>query len=89
MLARLPAAWDRGRAGAGVPHGRTVAEHPAHPPRIRRHIQEGLRFVTGDAALRAVCLASAAFRFFFSAVTIGCLLFPPRALHICRARSSG
>ncbi|TGZ19138.1 hypothetical protein DV517_41110 [Streptomyces sp. S816] len=57
--------------------------------RIRRHIQEGLRFVVGDAMLRAVCLASAAFRFFFSAVTTGCLLFPPRALHICRARSSG
>ncbi len=60
----------------------SVPRRPAHPPRIRRHIHEGLRFVAGDATLRAVCLASAAFQFFFSAVTTGCLLFLPRELHL-------
>lgn len=60
----------------------SVPKRPAHPPRLRRHIHEGLRFVAGDATLRAVCLASAAFQFFFSAVTTGCLLFLPRELRL-------
>ncbi|MEU4620526.1 MFS transporter [Actinoplanes sp. NPDC023801] len=49
---------------------------PAHPPRIGA----GLRFVAGDATLRAVCLASAAFQFFLAATMTGYLLFLPREL---------
>ncbi|RRQ78768.1 MFS transporter [Streptomyces griseofuscus] len=60
----------------------SVPERPAHPPRIGRHIHEGLRFVAGDPTLRAVCLASAAFQFFLSAVTTCCLLFLPRELRL-------
>ncbi|WP_037651177.1 MFS transporter [Streptomyces griseofuscus] len=60
----------------------SAPERPAHPPRIGRHIHEGLRFVAGDPTLRAVCLASAAFQFFFSAVTTCCLLFLPRELRL-------
>ncbi|MEW2401012.1 MFS transporter [Streptomyces sp. NPDC046862] len=54
------------------------------PPRTRiwRRVHEGLRFVAGDASLRTVCLASAAFQFFFSAVMTVYLLFLPRDLHL-------
>ncbi|MFD5270410.1 MFS transporter [Streptomyces sp. NPDC058335] len=52
------------------------------PPRIWRRIHEGLRFVVGDASLRTVCLASAAFQFSFAAVMTVYLLFLPRELHL-------
>ncbi|MFI6039175.1 MFS transporter [Streptomyces sp. NPDC051315] len=52
------------------------------PPRVWRQIHEGLRLVAGDAALRAVCLASAAFQFSFAAVMTVYLLFLPRELHL-------
>ncbi|MGW3115975.1 MFS transporter [Streptomyces sp. NPDC001107] len=52
------------------------------PPRLWWRIQEGLRFVAGDTLLRTVCLASAAFQFFFAAAMTVHLLFLPRDLHL-------
>lgn len=63
----------------------SVPERSAHPPRVWRRIREGLRFVAGDTLLRAVCLASAAFQFFFAAVMTVYLLFLPRDLHLSGA----
>ncbi|MGJ3561276.1 MFS transporter [Streptomyces sp. INA 01156] len=60
----------------------SVPERSERPPRVRRRIQEGLRFVAGDTSLRSVCLASAAFQFFFAAVMTVYLLFLPRDLHL-------
>ncbi len=59
-----------------------VPRRPEHPPRVRHRIHEGLRFVVRDPVLRAVCLASAAFQFFFAAVMTAYLLFLPRELHL-------
>ncbi|MGF0174057.1 MFS transporter [Streptomyces sp. Marseille-Q5077] len=56
-------------------------EHP-HPSRVWRQIQEGLRFVAGNTALRTVCLASATFQFSFAATMTVYLLFLPRELHL-------
>ncbi|WP_406724973.1 MFS transporter [Streptomyces sp. GD-15H] len=63
----------------------SLPERSERPPRVWRRIQEGLRFVVGDASLRAVCLASAAFPFFFAAVVTVYLLFLPRGLHLSGA----
>ncbi|MFF1685695.1 MULTISPECIES: MFS transporter [unclassified Streptomyces] len=52
------------------------------PPRVRRRILAGLRFVAGDRALRTVCLASAAFQFSLAAMMTVYLLFLPRELHL-------
>ena len=52
------------------------------PPRVGRRILDGLRFVVGDSLLRAVCLAAAAFQFFFAAMMTVYLLFLPRELHL-------
>ncbi len=60
----------------------STPERPERPSWVWRRIHEGLRFVVGDAALRAVCLASAAFQFFFAAVMTAYLLFLPRELHL-------
>jgi MFS family permease len=49
-------------------------------PGLWRQLGEGVRFVAGDPALRAVCLASAAFQFFLAATMTGYLLFLPREL---------
>ncbi|MFJ9025373.1 MFS transporter [Streptomyces sp. NPDC102259] len=57
-------------------------ERLERPPRVWRRVHEGLRFVVGDTALRTVCLASAAFQFFFAAVMTVYLLFLPRELHL-------
>ncbi|MFF6999722.1 MFS transporter [Streptomyces sp. NPDC008313] len=62
-----------------------VPELPEHPPRVWQRVHEGLRFVAGDAVLRAVCLASAAFQFSFAAVMTVYLLFLPRELHLSGA----
>jgi MFS family permease len=59
-----------------------IPEHSERPPRVWRRIREGLRFVVGDALLRTVCLASAAFQFSFAAMMTVCLLFLPRELHL-------
>ncbi|WP_269803224.1 MFS transporter [Streptomyces sp. Go-475] len=59
-----------------------VPERPEQARRVWRRIHEGLRFVAGDAALRTVCLASAAFQFSFAAVMTVYLLFLPRELHL-------
>ena len=60
----------------------SVPERSERPPRVWRRIREGLRFVAGDSSLRTVCLASAAFQFFFAATMTLYLLFLPRELHL-------
>nr|WP_235034818.1 MFS transporter [Streptomyces sp. SLBN-115] len=60
----------------------SVPEHSDRPPRVGRRIHEGLRFVVGEASLRTVCLASAAFQFSFAATMTVYLLFLPRELHL-------
>jgi MFS family permease len=65
-----------------IGRGESVPQRPACPPRVWRLIHEGLRFVAGDVSLRTVCLASAAFQFFFAAVMTVYLLFLPRDLHL-------
>lgn len=60
----------------------SVPEPSGRPPRLRRQIREGVRFVAGDTSLRTVCLASAAFQFSFAAVMTVYLLFLPRELHL-------
>ncbi|MEU3889090.1 MFS transporter [Streptomyces sp. NPDC029041] len=55
------------------------------PVRVRRRINEGVRFVVGDPFLRAVCLASAAFQFSFAATMTVYLAFLPRELHLSGA----
>ncbi|MFD7407609.1 MFS transporter [Streptomyces sp. NPDC059866] len=60
----------------------SIPELPEHSPRVWQRIHEGLRFVAGDAVLRTVCLASAAFQFSFAAVMTVYLLFLPRELHL-------
>jgi MFS family permease len=62
-----------------------VPQRPEHPPRMWCRIHEGLRFVLGDASLRTVCLAAAAFQFFYAAVMTVYLLFLPRDLHVSGA----
>jgi MFS family permease len=52
------------------------------PLRVWRRINEGLRFVVGETSLRTVCLASAAFQFFFAATMTVYLLLLPRELHL-------
>lgn len=60
----------------------SVPARSERPPRVWRRIHEGLRFVAGDSSLRTVCVASAAFQFFFAATTTVYLLFLPRELHL-------
>ncbi|MFF3909614.1 MFS transporter [Streptomyces sp. NPDC001848] len=60
----------------------SIPGRPERPPRVRRRIHEGLRFVARDTALRAVCLASAVFQFSFAAMMTVYLLFLPRELHL-------
>ncbi|GAB7110066.1 MFS transporter [Streptomyces phaeofaciens JCM 4814] len=60
----------------------SIPGRPERPPRVWRRILEGLRFVAGDTALRAVGLASAAFQFSFAAMMTVYLLFLPRQLHL-------
>ncbi|MEU6496877.1 MFS transporter [Streptomyces sp. NPDC046984] len=65
-----------------IDRNESIPERSERSPRVWRRIQEGLRFVAGDASLRTVCLASAAFQFFFAAVMTVYLLFLPRDLHL-------
>ncbi|WP_189894216.1 MFS transporter [Streptomyces canarius] len=60
----------------------SLPDRPERPARVWRRIHEGLRFVDGDTLLRTVCLASAAFQFFFAAAMTLYLLFLPRDLHL-------
>lgn len=60
----------------------SVPERSESHPHLWRRIKEGLRFVAADTSLRTVCLASAAFQFFFAAVMTVYLLFLPRDLHL-------
>ncbi|MFD0040385.1 MFS transporter [Streptomyces anulatus] len=66
-------------------HVAPVPERPEHAAPVRGRIREGLRFVAGNAWLRAVCLASAAFQLSFAATMTGYLLFLPRELHLTGA----
>jgi hypothetical protein len=63
----------------------SIPERPEHSPRVWWRIHEGLRFIARDSALRAVCLASAAFQFSFAAVMTVYLLFLPQELHLSGA----
>ena len=59
---------------------------PAESPgRMWRQVHDGLRQVARDGALRALCLASAAFQFCFAAMMTAYLLFLPRELHLSGA----
>lgn len=58
------------------------SERSERPPRLWRRIHEGLRFVAGDASLRAVCRASGAFHFSFAAMMTVYLIFLPRELRL-------
>ncbi|SME88336.1 MFS transporter [Streptomyces sp. Amel2xC10] len=60
----------------------SIPDDSERPSRTWRRVCEGLRFVVGQSLLRAVCLASAAFQFFFAATMTGYLLFLPRELHL-------
>ncbi|MFD5207415.1 MFS transporter [Streptomyces anulatus] len=62
-----------------------VPERPELAAPVRGRIREGLRFVAGNAWLRAVCLASAAFQLSFAATMTVYLLFLPRELHLTGA----
>jgi predicted MFS family arabinose efflux permease len=79
------------RSEPGPERKAPVAEHPDHrerhdrTSRVRHRIHDGLRFVAGNAWLRAVCLASAAFQFSFAATMTVYLLFLPRELHLTGA----
>lgn len=63
----------------------TSPDRPQASPRVSRQIRDGLRFVAGNPSLRAVCLASAAFQFFFAATMTIYLLFLARDLHLAGA----
>lgn len=65
-----------------IRRGESIPERPEHSPPVWRRIHEGVRFVAGDAVLRTICLASAAFQFSFAAVMTVYLLFLPRELHL-------
>jgi MFS family permease len=69
-------------ATARIRRRELIPEHPGGPRRIWRHLHEGLRFVVGDALLRTVCLASAAFQLCFAATMTAYLIFLPRQLHL-------
>ncbi|MFJ6806441.1 MFS transporter [Streptomyces anulatus] len=62
-----------------------VPERPEQAAAVRGRIREGLRFVAGNAWLRAVCVASAAFQLSFAATMTVYLLFLPRELHLAGA----
>ncbi|WP_445529847.1 MFS transporter [Streptomyces cyslabdanicus] len=68
--------------GESVPERSQASPCSERPPRVWRRIHEGVRHVVGDTSLRTVCLASAAFQFFFAAVMTVYLLFLPRDLHL-------
>ncbi|MEV0576512.1 MFS transporter [Streptomyces sp. NPDC050392] len=59
-----------------------VPEPAAGPARTGPQILEGLRFVAGNPALRAVGVASALFQFWFAALMTVYLLYLPRGLHL-------
>ena len=63
----------------------TVPERPRAGRPVWRELHEGLRFVAGNPSLRAVCLASAAFQFFFAAFMTMYLPFLARELHLAGA----
>jgi MFS family permease len=62
-----------------------IRHHTAIQGGAGRRIRAGLRFVVGDALLRAVCLASAAYQFSFAAVMTAYLVFLPGELHLSGA----
>ncbi|MFI8219278.1 MFS transporter [Streptomyces sp. NPDC085932] len=65
-----------------IRRGEPVPGRAGRPPRMRRRIMAGVRFVVRDRSLRAVGLASAAFQFSFAATMTVYLLFLPRELHL-------
>jgi MFS family permease len=59
-----------------------IPAQPGGPQRMLRRVHEGLRFVAKQPVLRAVCIASAAFQFFYAALMTAYLIFLPRDLHL-------
>jgi MFS family permease len=59
-----------------------IPERSGRTPGVWVRIFAGLRMVLGDVALRTVCLASAAFQFFFAATMTAYLIFLTRELHL-------
>ncbi|XLE02091.1 MFS transporter [Streptomyces sp. 184] len=57
-----------------------LPQGPERTARVWRRIREGLRFVAGNAVLRAVCLASVAFQIALAAMMTVYLLYLPREL---------
>ncbi|MGW3161084.1 MFS transporter [Streptomyces sp. NPDC001089] len=72
-------------AVGGIRRTESIPDHAADPPRVRRRILAGLRFVASDSTLRTVCLASAAFQFSLAATMTVYLPFLPRELHLSGA----
>jgi predicted MFS family arabinose efflux permease len=70
------------RSIARMRHRESIPERAGRPPRVWRQIHEGVRFVAGDASLRTVGLASAAYQFSLAAVMTVYLVFLPRELHL-------
>ena len=60
----------------------SVPERPPRPEQVVRQIRAGLSFVAGNASLRTVALASAAFQFFLAATITLYLLYLTRDLHL-------
>jgi predicted MFS family arabinose efflux permease len=60
----------------------SIPERSGRTPRVWGQILAGLRLVLGDVALRTVCLASAAYQFFFAATMTAYLIFLTRELHL-------
>ncbi|MGH3487744.1 MAG: MFS transporter [Actinopolymorphaceae bacterium] len=63
----------------------SILGHSERPSPVWRRIHDGLRFIISDTSLRTVCLASAAFNFFFAATMTAYLLFLPRELYLSGA----
>ncbi|WP_433390425.1 MFS transporter [Micromonospora sp. KLBMP9576] len=70
---------------SGIRRNESIPQQLGGAQRMWRRIHDGVRFVGGDPVLRAVCLASAAFQFFFAALMTAYLLFLPRELHLSGA----
>ncbi|MFE7936439.1 MFS transporter [Streptomyces griseoincarnatus] len=69
----------------GIRRAESVPRRAPGGSGVWSRVRDGWRFVVGDAALRAVCVASAAFQFAFSAATTVYLLFLPRDLSLSGA----
>ncbi|MEV4140662.1 MFS transporter [Dactylosporangium sp. NPDC049742] len=58
-----------------IRHREPAPKRAGRAPHVWREVREGVRFVAGEASLRAVCLASGAFQFSFAAVMTAYLVY--------------